>query len=212
MNYRKFKSYSLLSSFILSSLILLSWSQTWFVFTVTFSSQNDSGLEVPGQIAASSLSAFGLAGFALTAALSISSIVMRRVLAFVIILLGVFVTFVSVTSLSDPVLASSRLLTSLSAISDVDSLRTFVISSSSTPWPGISAVIGVLFVMLGIVVFFTAGKWSTGSRKFDLVAKSTSASDTSAPAEMTVGQINDVSSSNIDAWDSLSHGSDPTIN
>ena len=212
MNYRKFKSYSLLAAFVLSAIILIGWSQTWFFLEVTFPTENSEGLAVSGQIAAPGLSAFGLAGFAITAALALSSVVIRRILGVLLLGLGIAVVLVSISAWSDPVLSAAPQLTALSAISDIQTLRTFVISSTATAWPGISAVSGILLVPVGIIIVFTAGKWGTGSRKFERVGKSSSDSVQAKLRQSSVEEIKDVSSGNIDAWDSLSHGTDPTIN
>ena len=212
MNYRKFKTYSLFAAFVLSAAILISWSQTWFFLEVTFPTENSEGLAVSGQIAAPGLSAFGLAGFAITAALALSSVVIRRILGVLLLGLGIAVVFISVSAWTDPVFAAAPQLTSLSAISDIETLRTFVLSSSLTAWPGISVVAGILLVPLGIIIVSTAGKWGTGSRKFDRVDPSSSDSVQAKPRQSTVGENKDSSSVNIDAWDSLSHGIDPTIN
>ena len=212
MNYRKFKSYSLFAAFVLSAIVLIGWSQTWFFLEVTFPTENSEGLAVSGQIAAPGLSAFGLAGFAITAALALSSVVIRRILGVLLFGLGVAVVLMSISAWSDPVLAAASQLTALSAISDIETLRTFVISSSATVWPGITAVAGILLVPAGIIIVFTAGKWGTGSRKFDRVGPSGSDSGQAKPPQRAPDENKDVSSVNIDAWDSLSHGTDPTIN
>ena len=212
MNYRKFKSYSLFAAFVLSAIVLIGWSQTWFFLEVTFPTENSEGLAVSGQIAAPGLSAFGLAGFAITAALALSSVVIRRILGVLLFGLGVAVVLMSISAWSDPVLAAASQLTALSAISDIETLRTFVISSSATVWPGITAVAGILLVPAGIIIVFTAGKWGTGSRKFERVDKNTDYTAKKALEKSEVQSISDVSSVNIDAWDSLSHGTDPTIN
>ena len=212
MNYRKFKSYSLFAAFVLSAIVLIGWSQTWFFLEVTFPTENSEGLAVSGQIAAPGLSAFGLAGFAITAALALSSIVIRRILGVLLLGLGIAVVLISISAWSDPVLAAVPQLTALSAISDIETLRTFVISSSATAWPGITAVAGILLVPVGIIIVFTAGKWGTGSRKFERVDKNTDSTAKKAVEKSEVQSISDVSSVNIDAWDSLSHGTDPTIN
>ncbi|MEK7662843.1 MAG: Trp biosynthesis-associated membrane protein, partial [Actinomycetota bacterium] len=106
MNYRKFKSYSLFAAFVLSAVILIGWSQTWFFLEVTFPTENAEGLAVSGQIAAPGLSAFGLAGFAITAALALSSVVIRRILGILLFGLGVAVVLMSISAWSDPVLAA----------------------------------------------------------------------------------------------------------
>ena len=212
MNYRKFKTYSLTASFVFSALVLIGWSQPWFLLAVTFPTENPDGLEVSGHVAAPGLSAFGLAGFAVTAALALSSILIRRILGVLLVVIGLAVVSVSVSAWSDPVLASSSQLTSLSAIADIETLKTFVISSTATVWPGMTAVAGILLMPVGIVVFFTAGKWGTGSRKFDRVTQTNAEPSSRGVSSTTTATNVDTSSENIDAWDSLSHGTDPTIN
>ena len=212
MNYRKFKSYSLSATFVLSALIMISWSQTWFFLAVTFPTENAEGIPVSGQVAAPGLSAWGLTGFALTAALALSSILIRRILGVFLFILGCVVTFTTVTAWSDPVSAAAAQLTKLSAISDLETLRTFVLTSSSTAWPGVAAVAGVLLLPVGTVIVFTAGKWGTASRKFDRAESKASQASSSGQLMETHAPVVDVSATNIDAWDSLSHGTDPTIN
>ena len=106
MNYRKFKSYSLFAAFVLSAIILIGWSQTWFFLEVTFPTENSDGLAVSGQIVAPGLSAFGLAGFAITAALALSSVVIRRILGVLLLGLGIAVVLISISAWSDPVLSA----------------------------------------------------------------------------------------------------------
>ena len=212
MDYRKFKAYSLTATFVLSAVVLLSWSQTWFFLAVTFPTENSEGLLVSGQIAAPGLSALGLSGFATTAALAISSILIRRVLGLLLSFVGIFVAFTSIAAWSDPVSASAAQLTQLSAISDLETLRTFVVSVAATAWPGIAATAGILIVPVGIVIVFTAGKWGTASRKFDRASQKSSDRAHTEQQTRQLGVSEDSSATNIDAWDSLSHGTDPTIN
>ena len=212
MNYRKFKTYSLTATFVLSAIVLIAWSQTWFFLAVTFPTVNSEGLPVSGQIAAPGLSALGLSGFATTAALAISSIFIRRVLGVLLTVVGSFVAFTSISSWSDPVSSSAAQLTQLSAISDLETLRTFVVSVSATAWPGIAATAGILLIPVGIVIVFTAGKWGTASRKFDRASQMSSDHAHTDQQTRQHGVSEDTSATNIDAWDSLSHGTDPTIN
>ena len=94
----------------------------------------------------------------------------------------------------------------------METLRTFVLTSSATAWPGVAAVAGMLLVPTGVVIFFTAGKWGTGSRKFERVSKTSPSRPLVHDSAVADGAAKDTSSANIDAWDSLSNGSDPTIN
>lgn len=211
MNYRRFKSLSLLTAVVLSAMVLIGWSQTWFVFDVSFAEGQSRPLDISGQQVASALSALGLTGFALTAALSLAGVVLRRVLGVLLFLLGGGIFFATISPWADPISAAAPALTALSAISDVDTLRTFVVTTAATAWPGVTAVIGLLYLPLGILIFFTAGKWGTASRKFERTTKNPSTTATEKAVTRPAGVMEDVSSQNIDAWDSLSHGEDPTI-
>jgi uncharacterized membrane protein (TIGR02234 family) len=212
MEYRKFKTYSLSATFVLSAIVLIAWSQTWFVLSVTFATENSEGLPVSGQIAAPGLSALGLSGFATTAALAISSIFIRRLLGVLLAVVGSFVAFTSIAAWSDPVSSSAAQLTQLIAISDLETLRTFVVSVSATAWPGIAATAGILLVPVGISIVFTASKWGTASRKFDRASQKSPDQAHTDQQTRQHGVSEDSSATNIDAWDSLSHGTDPTIN
>ena len=211
MNYRRFKSMSLLAAIVLSAMVLIGWSQTWFVFDVSFAEGQSRPLDISGQQVASALSALGLTGFALTAALSLAGILLRRILGILLFLLGVGIFFATIAPWADPISAAAPALTALSAISDVETLRTFVLSTSTTAWPGVSAVMGLLFLPLGILIFFTAGKWGTASRKFERTSKKAASPTSSLGVADAPAQMEDVSAQNIDAWDALSHGDDPTI-
>ena len=211
MNYRRFKSMSLLAAIVLSAMVLIGWSQTWFVFDVSFAEGQSRPLDISGQQVASALSALGLTGFALTAALSLAGILLRRILGILLFFLGVGIFFATIAPWADPISAAAPALTALSAISDVDTLRTFVLSTSTTAWPGVSAVMGLLFLPLGILIFFTAGKWGTASRKFERTSKKAASPTSSLGVADAPAQMEDVSAQNIDAWDALSHGDDPTI-
>ncbi|MEY4040020.1 MAG: hypothetical protein RLZZ52_888 [Actinomycetota bacterium] len=211
MNYRRFKSMSLLAAIVLSAMVLIGWSQTWFVFDVSFAEGQSRPLDISGQQVASALSALGLTGFALTAALSLAGILLRRILGILLFFLGVGIFFATIAPWADPISAAAPALTALSAISDVETLRTFVLSTSTTAWPGVSAVMGLLFLPLGILIFFTAGKWGTASRKFERTSKKAASPTSSLGVADAPGQMEDVSAQNIDAWDALSHGDDPTI-
>lgn len=210
VNYRRFKSLSLLSAVVLSAMILVSWSQTWFVFVVSFSEGQSTPLDISGQDVAGALSALSLTGFALTAALALAGILLRRILGILLLLLGVAIFFATLSPWINPIAAAAPVLTSLSAISDLETLQSFVVSTSATAWPGVSALCGVLFLPLGIVIVFTAGKWATASRKFERNSSRTSSSSQPMVSTPSI-PTEDVSAQNIDAWDSLSHGEDPTI-
>lgn len=212
MNSRKLKSYALLASLVFSALILIGWSQTWFVLGLSIPTDNPDGLDISGQVAAPGLSAFGLAGFAVTSALALSSVLIRRILGVLLVLIGLVVVTICVSSWTDPVSASASQLTSLSAISDLETLRTFVNDTVATAWPGVTAISATFLALVGIVIFFTAGKWSTGSRKFDRVHQSSDHSTTQRTSSASQSINADISSENIDSWDSLSNGTDPTIN
>lgn len=200
-----------MASIVLSAMVLIGWSQTWFILNVSFAEGQSRPLDISGQEVASALSALGLTGFALTAALALAGVVLRRILGVLLFLLGAGIFIATISPWTDPITAAAPTLTALSAISDVDTLRTFVLSTTATAWPGVTAVIGLLFFPLGILIFFTAGKWGTASRKFERTAMNSSSTGLEKVATRPAGGEEDVSAQNIDAWDSLSHGEDPTI-
>lgn len=209
MRMRRAKAISLLISVSASTLMLLAWSQTWFTFVTVFSTEESPVLEVSGQVVAPGLSALALAGFAITAALSLAGLIVRRILGLLLVAIGLTATVISLISASAPVSASATALTAMSGISNNSELGTIVTSQTVTFWPIMGFVSGVLAFSSGLLVLLTAASWAQAGRKFET---STVRKDQDATTSRDYPASADATGKNVDTWDSLSRGTDPTTN
>lgn len=190
---KRAKYLSLLGLVVLSALSLLAWTQTWF--TAQLSQTQNSPvvgiIDVSGEVAAPALSALALAGLALTAALAIAGVLFRYILAVLNILLGVCIALSAFLALQDGVRASEPAVTQVTGIAGHESVRTIVSSATPTAWPIVTLVLGVGFVLIGVLVFATARRWPSSSKRYRTVAVNT-ADGASSGSSTTDGHSADV--------------------
>jgi hypothetical protein len=172
----------------LAAIVLLAWSQPWFVLRLA-----DETITVSGDLAAAALPPLALASFALVLALALAGPVFRVVLALLEFLLGATVALVSGLAIADPVAASAPAITAATGVSGSGSIAELVEQVQSTAWPTVAFVAGVLMGATGIAVALTATRWPRGGRKYSR-----------SRLEAAEGV------SPVDEWDALSEGDDPT--
>jgi len=181
---------TILTGIVLSGLALIAWTQQWVSVTV----QNGPTLVVGGDVAAPALSTLSLAGLALVAALTVAGPVFRVILGVLEASLGALIVYSGVAALSDPVAAAAPSITEVTGISGIESIRALVTTFSVTAWPVVTVVLGILLVLLAIAVIATSRRWPVSGRKYQTVR-----------VEPVEGE-----SSNVESWDALSGGDDPT--
>ncbi|QYH36136.1 Trp biosynthesis-associated membrane protein [Salinibacterium sp. M195] len=172
---------------LLGAGVMLSWTQPWFTISLT----DGAIVEVLGSDAAGSLAALALAVFALVAALSLSSLVVRRVLGVLAAIVGGAIVAVVVAATADPVLASGELITQATGISGSDSLPGLVVAVNASGWSVLALVAGALLLVLGLFATFSAHHWPRATKKYDR--------ETAIVADDPASQ-----------WDAQSRGIDPT--
>lgn len=180
----------LLGGLAASGLVLVSWTQPWFVLSLT----TGQSIEVAGDVVAGGLAALGLAGLALGAALAIAGRVFRVILGLLEVAIGGLVSLSALLAVLDPIGASGSAITTATAVSGGESVRALVESVSSTAWPVIGVVLGVLCMLLGFAVVLTSPRWPVSSRKYQAVRFEQDSDDRSPVGD----------------WDALSEGRDPT--
>lgn len=187
MNPSRLRLIVILAGVAAAGLTLLSWTQPWFQLTL----EGDRPLTVRGQSAAPSLSALALASLALVGALSIAGRGVRIGLGVIEVAIGAIIVAVTVTALQNPVAASGSVITDTTAIGGPQSIAALVQSVVATLWPWVGVFGGLLVAAVGVGVLVTGRRWPGPTRKYETTP--------SAGA-----------STAVDAWDSLSEGSDPT--
>ena len=115
----------------------------------------------------------------------------RRVLGVVAAAVGAGIVAVSQSTLSDPVRASSELITQSTGIGGIDSVRGLVVTLEGTPWSYTALIAGALVVVFGGFASVSAHRWPTATKKYERSA---------------VVVADDPASQ----WDAQSRGIDPT--
>ena len=173
-----------------SALVMLAWTQDWFVVTL----DDGASLPIAGEVAAGGLSALALAGFALVVAISIAGPVFRVILGVLEALLGVAVVASAAVALGNPVGASSPRISEATSIAGEGPIAELVADVSVSVWPAVAIVAGVLLVAVGIAMVLTARRWPGSSRKYQAVRLEPATEKRTS----------------VDDWDSLTGGDDPT--
>ncbi|MBC9944888.1 Trp biosynthesis-associated membrane protein [Leucobacter sp. cx-328] len=180
---------------------LIVGSQGWVQFDITqLGVDSEIGIgTVSGHNANPALSPVGVAALVAALVLAIAGSVFRRVLAVLIALLGAGIAYGGFSVLNDPIAAVRGTATELTGLSG-DAVET-VIVASTTVWPIVVIVAGVLIAILGIVALFVSGNWGAGDRKY------ASGAEKSRKPEVKKSAGPD----RISDWDALSDGEDPTL-
>ena len=177
----------MLGAMAISATAFLTTLPTWIraeVSTVV----STSTLDISGADAGSTVSALALVALVASVALRIAGPKLRKVLA--LLLVGVGLAAFGVNA--DPQAAS------MAQVSAMTGTNAPANSYAVTAMPLLATVCGVLVALAGVWAFVATSHWKTG-RKYD---RSAARAARVASAEET---------DEIDAWDSLSEGKDPTL-
>ena len=195
MTGKRLRLVTILAGLLLSGLTLIAWTQQWVSVTVI----NGTTLDVGGDVAAPALSTLSLAGLALVGALTVAGPVFRVILGVLEASLGALIVYSGVVVLSDPIAAAAPSITEVTGRSGVESIRALVSAPSVTAWPVVTIVLGALLVMLAVAVLVTSRRWPAAGRKYQAVR-----------LESADGEKSNTEASNVESWDALSGGNDPT--
>ena len=195
MTGKRLRLATILAGLLLSGLTLIAWTQQWVSVTVI----DGPTLDVGGDVAAPALSTLSLAGLALVGALTVAGPVFRVILGILEAFLGALIVYSGVTALNDPIAAAAPSITEVTGRSGIESIRTLVSAASATAWPVVTIVLGTLLVLLAVAVLVSSRRWPVAGRKYQAVR-----------LESTDGETSNAEASNVESWDALSGGNDPT--
>lgn len=174
---------SMLAILVAAGVAALSWSQTWYVLTIS-----GSEYPIPGSVAGGVLLPLVLASLCLLAALALAGPVFRVILSVLQALLGVCVVVVTVYSLSDPFEASRPVVTDATGLTGEE--LSYGLDVTLWPWIGLAG--GILMILVGLALAVTVRAWPVSGRKY---SRTRMAPEDGDP---------------IQDWDALSEGDDPT--
>lgn len=180
---------------ISSSLAFLAWSQPWVEVVLT----DGRRLIVGGDVAAPAIPPLAVAAFAVVGALVLAGVVFRVILGLLQALLGAGIAASGALTLLDPVQSAAASITAATGVEGLASVRELVAEVGTTSWPVLAIVAGAVAIVIGLGITATASRWPVRTRRYDAV-RLASADEPSA----THGE------KQLDAWDALSDGDDPT--
>ncbi|WP_066285588.1 Trp biosynthesis-associated membrane protein [Arthrobacter sp. B6] len=170
-------------------------TQTWITVTLDPNQVGQAGsaqtaLQVQGSKAATAVTALALVALAGGLAAAIAGRIARWIITAIIVLASAGIVGAAATVLADPLAAAQG---SIAAATGVTGSSAGV---TVTAFPAIAVVVGVLLA-LGALLIIPAGRYWKSRTKYD--------ARTTGSAAATAGPVDE-----IDSWDRLSRGDDPT--
>ncbi|MDO5744229.1 MAG: Trp biosynthesis-associated membrane protein [Micrococcaceae bacterium] len=152
-------------------------------------------IEVAGSDAAAAVAALAVVALAGTLAAMIAGRIARYIIAGIMLLAGGGIAGSAISVISDPVFAAAT------KVGDATGLNNSGGEYDLGIWPYLAVLGGLVLVAAALQLGVTAGSWA-GSRKYSREAPAPAAGTADAEPQ---GKIDE-----IDGWDSLSRGDDPT--
>ncbi|MFG6445711.1 Trp biosynthesis-associated membrane protein [Microbacterium sp. P07] len=194
---RRARLLTVLGTLLAGAIGVIGSTQTWI--TVILADGAGEELVVAGAAAVPVLTPLSLATLALGAALSITGLVLRYVFGVLSIAIGAILGVLSAqVAVAPPVSAVAATVTSATGIGGADAVADLVASTTSTPWPALTAIAQVVLIAAGLFTLITARRWRGSADRRYQAAAATAGAEGSRPHDA------------IDSWDDLSRGDDPT--
>ena len=172
-----------------------STTQAWLSVTLPQTAVQAPSITIPGSDAATSVTAFALVGLAAGLAASIAGRTARWLIALILTVAGIGIVWSSLAVLTDPVSSAAPAVAEALGVTSQEGVS---VSVGSMPW---LAVIAGLFLVLCAVWLLIAGRGWRAARRYEKTPGHTASE---APVKR------DSNADEIDSWDSLSRGEDPT--
>jgi uncharacterized membrane protein (TIGR02234 family) len=185
-------------------------TQTWMTVSldpdqVGQAGRSQSTLQVQGSKAATTVTALALVALAGGLAASIAGRIARWVAAAIILLAAAGIVAAAATVLADPLAAAQGSIAAATGVTGSDA------RVSLTAFPALAVVIGVLLAF-GAMLIIPAGRYWKSRTKYDTAVYGTATDDAAkgdaagpGSAAAAAGPVDE-----IDSWDRLSRGDDPT--
>ncbi|NKX49491.1 Trp biosynthesis-associated membrane protein [Arthrobacter deserti] len=172
-------------------------TRTWLNVALPQGGVQTPDLSVAGSDAATSVTAFALVGLAAALASSIAGPVARAVTAALLALAGAGIAWTSAAMLADPASAASAAIGKATGMVGGDA------DVRLTAFPALAAAAGVLMVLCAAWILAAGRHWAA-ARKYGAPARTGPRRADGSPPDRS-GPVDE-----IDSWDQLSRGNDPT--
>jgi uncharacterized membrane protein (TIGR02234 family) len=175
-----------------------STTQTWLTVTLPQGGVQTPDLNVAGSDAATSVTAFALVGLAAALAGSIAGPVARVVTAVLLALAGAGIAVTSISILVDPDTAASAAIGKATGMIGGEA----GIRLSAFPW--LAAAAGMLMLLCAAWMVAAGRRWTT-ARRYGTASRGIRARKADGSPADRSGPVDE-----IDSWDQLTRGNDPT--
>lgn len=179
-------------------------AQTW-VQAAGLDGLADTTVATSGNDAAAVVPAMALVGMAGGAALSIARRFARTVIAALLVLAGLAGAVSAVHVAADPARAAQ------SVVGEATGTTAAAAQYLVTVWPWIAVAVSLALAASGLAVLVLGRHWAGTSRRYDSAVPADAASNTQArDTDAATARERAEDLDEIDAWDQLSRGHDPT--
>ncbi|TVU59870.1 Trp biosynthesis-associated membrane protein [Paenarthrobacter nitroguajacolicus] len=181
------KSTLILATAVLALVVFGTTTQTWIEVQLDPTGASNSNLHVQGSKAATAVTALALVALAGGLAASIAGKIARWIIAAIIALTAVGIILAAITVLADPLGAAQGSIAAATGISGGQA------NVAATAFPIVAVCAGVLLAVCAVLLPFAGRHWKSRT-KYDAAARKQG----NEPVD------------EIDSWDRLSRGEDPT--
>lgn len=183
------KSTLVLATTILALAVFGATTQPWIEVRLDPTGASNSDLHVQGSKAATAVTALAVVALAGGLAASIAGRIARWIIAVLIVLSAAGIILAAITVLMDPLGAAQGAIAAATGVSGGQA------DAAATAFPVVAIVAGALLALCAVALPLAGRHW-TSRTKYDAGARSRKSSN--EPVD------------EIDSWDSLSRGEDPT--
>jgi uncharacterized membrane protein (TIGR02234 family) len=183
------KSTLVLATTILALAVFGATTQTWIEVQLDPTGASNSDLHVQGSKAATAVTALAVVALAGGLAASIAGKIARWIIAVLVVLSAAGIILAAMTVLLDPLGAAQGAIAAATGVSGGQA------DASATAFPVVAIVAGALLAVCAVALPLAGRHW-TSRTKYDAGARGRKS--TNEPVD------------EIDSWDSLSRGEDPT--
>ncbi|GAA1131774.1 Trp biosynthesis-associated membrane protein [Arthrobacter flavus] len=183
----------ILATVIFSLIAFASTTQTWLTVILPQDAVQTPDLQIPGSDAATAVTAFALVALAAALAVSIAGRIARILVVAILFIAGVGIAWNSLLVVADPTGAAAPAIGEALGVS-TDSGAGLIL----TLFPWLAAVAGLGLIGAAVWMLLASRSWNR-SMRYEKVAAGDS------PARKTTAH-----SDEIDSWDQLTKGKDPT--
>ncbi|WP_458106763.1 Trp biosynthesis-associated membrane protein [Arthrobacter sp. R3-55] len=183
------KSTLVLATTILALAVFGATTQTWIEVQLDPTGASNSDLHVQGSKAATAVTALAVVALAGGLAASIAGKIARWIIAILVVLSAAGIILAAMTVLLDPLGAAQGAIAAATGVSGGQA------DAAATAFPVVAIVAGALLAVCAVALPLAGRHW-TSRTKYDVGARGRKS--TNEPVD------------EIDSWDSLSRGEDPT--